>query len=165
MNRRNLVGTTALVGIASLGLAACTSASNNATAQSVFAEIQYILPLVKVLAAGIAIAVPQAASLVATVTPYLTQAGAVFQGLSATMTAVAAQPIVQQVEAYLASAVDAVANTVNGGGVGSTLAKFGPQVAEAQAVLALIVAFANGVQGGPVAASAVRAVSLPLLHK
>lgn len=159
MNRRN-----ALAGVSLVALAACTSPAANADAQAVFAQIQYLLPLVEVLAAGIAIAVPQAAGLVATITPYLNEAGTAFQGLSATMTAVAALPVVQQVEGYLQSAVDAVANVVNGGGVGSTLAKFAPQVQEAQAVLALIIAFAKGVQATPMTAR-VRSVSLPYLHR
>lgn len=161
MKRRNLLASTALVSTAAV-LAACTSAQGNADAQKVFAQIQYLLPMIKVLAAGIAIAVPQSAGIVAIVTPYLDQAGVAFQGLSATMTVVQAQPIVQQVEGYLQSAVNSVANVVNGAPAGSKLASFAPMVTEAEAVLALIVAFANGVQQMP---KGIAPINVPLLHR
>ncbi len=163
MNRRNLLSTSVLALPAAAVLVGCTSTETNANAQAVFAQIQYLLPLVKMMAAGIAIAVPQSAGIVAIVTPYLDQAGIAFQGLSATMTVVAAQPIVQQVEGYAKQAVDSVANVVNGAAPGSKLAQFGPAVAEAQGVLALIVAFATGVQQMPKAAMA--PANLSLLHK
>lgn len=158
MNRRNFAAGASLVAIA-----ACTSPQGNANAQAVFAKIQYLLPLIRATAAGIAIAVPESAGIVAIVTPYLDQAGTAFQALSATMTVVQAQPIVQQVETYLKAAVDTLANTVNGAPPGSKLASFAPMVAEAQAVLALVVAFANGVQVMPKAAA--RPMALPLIHR
>lgn len=158
MNRR-----TAFASVSVLALAACTSPAGNANAQTVFAQIQYILPMVRVLAAGIAIAEPKAAGIVTQVAPYLDQAGAAFQSLSATMTEVQALPIVQQVAGYAKSAVDAVAAVVNGAAPGSKLAQYSPIVAEAQAVLALITAFAVGVQNAPKAVA--RPMALPLLHK
>jgi hypothetical protein len=159
MNRREAFG-----GVSILALVACTpSASGNANSQAVFAQIQYILPMVRVLAAGIAIAEPKAAGIVAQVAPYLDQAGAAFQNLSATMTEVQALPIVQQVAGYAKSAVDAVAAVVEAAAPGSKLAQYAPMVAEAQAVLALITAFAVGVQNAPKAAA--RPMALPLLHK
>ncbi len=158
MNRRS-----ALSGVSVLALVACTSPQGNTNAQAVFAQIQYLLPLVRAMAAGIAIAVPESAGIVAIVTPYLDQAGTAFQALSATMSVAQAQPIVAQVETYLKAAVDTLANTVNGAPPGSKLASFAPMVAEAQAVLALVVAFANGVQVMPKAAA--RPMALPLLHR
>lgn len=163
MNKRKFLTTTALIAPAII-LAGCTSATATATAQAVFAQIQYLLPLVKVLALGIAIAVPSSAGVVATVTPYLDQAGTAFQALSATMTVVSALPIVQQVEGYLKNAVDSVAVVVNDGAPGSKLAQFAPELQEAQAVLALITAFATGVQAMPTMARVAK-VSLPLLHR
>jgi hypothetical protein len=159
--KRRLFASTALVSV----VTACATPPATANAQSVFAQIQYILPLVKVLVTGIAIAVPASAGVVTTVMPYLVQAGTAFQALSATMTQTAAQPIVQQVEGYLTSAVDVVAAVVNGAAPGTKLAEFAPEVAEAQAVLALIVAFANGVQTAPTTTAAIKIGSLPLLHR
>jgi hypothetical protein len=158
MNRRN-----ALAGVSLVALAACTSPTADVSVQTVFADVQFILPLLGTLAAGIAIAVPQSAGIVAIVTPYLTQAATAFQSLSATMTAVQAMPIVSQIEAYLQSAVDAVANLINGAAVGSTLIKFAPQIQQAEAVLALIMAFVKGLQAAPLAR--VQGVSLPYLHR
>lgn len=158
MNRRK-----AFAGASILALVACSSSAGNANAQAVFAQIQYILPMVRVLAAGIAIAEPKAAGIVAQVAPYLDNAATAFQGLSATMTEVQALPIVQQVAGYAKAAVDAVAAVVNAAASGSKLAQFGPEVATAQAVLALITAFAVGVQNAPKAAA--RPVALPLLHR
>jgi hypothetical protein len=158
MNRRS-----ALSGASVLALVACTSPSGNANAQAVFSQIQYFLPLVKVMAGGIAIAEPKAAGIVATVAPYLDQAGVLFQGLSATMTEVQARPIVQQIYGYGKSAVDAVAALVNAAPPGSKLASFAPMVMESQAVLALVMAFATGAQNMPKAAA--RPMALPLLHR
>jgi hypothetical protein len=157
MNRRNLAA-----GISVLALAACgTTASGGPTVQSVFAQCQYILPLVRILVAGIDIAVPASAPLVNAALPFLDQAGAAFQLLQAAMPVSTALPIVQQVEGYAKQAVDTVASAVNAAAPGSKLAQFAPEVLEAQAVLALITAFANGVQAMPTAA----AVKLPLLHR
>lgn len=158
MNRR-----LALSGIPVLVFAACTAPGPTANAEAVFAQIQFLLPTVRVLALGIAIAVPQSAVIVAQVAPYLDQAAAAFQGLSATTDAVKALPVVQQIESYAKAAVDAVANLVNTAAPGSKLAQFAPAVAEAQAVLALITAFAQGVQARPMAGA--RVMALPMLHR
>lgn len=161
MNRRSILSTTALVAPA-LALAACSSTSTaNATVQTVFNAIQFALPLIDTLAFGIAIAVPPAAPLVAAVTPYLNAAGPVFQTLSATMTQVQAQPIVQQIEGYLAGAVKAVAGVVDGAPAGSQLAAFAPKVQQAQAALALVTTFVNGVSVG----ASMTPVPMPLLHR
>lgn len=162
MNRRNLVSTTALIAPA-LALAACATTSTGATpaVQTVFNAVQFILPLVDALALGISVAVPSSAALVAAVTPYLSAAAPIFQTLSATMTQVQAMPIVQQIEGYLSGAVKAVAGVVSGAAPGSKLAAFGPKVAQAQAALALVTAFVNGVTAMPTAAMA----PLPLLHR
>lgn len=159
MNRRN-----ALAGVSAAALlVGCTSLSGNANAQAVFAAVQYFLPLVETMAIGISIAVPQSAAIVTTVAPYLDKAGLAFQALSATMTQVQAQPIVQQVEAYGRGAVDQIATLVNTAPPGSALAKFAPEVAKAQAVLALLTVFVNGAMNIPKAAMA--PVALPLLHR
>ena len=163
MNRRNLLSTTVLATPA-LALAACATSGGSApTVQSVMLQIQYLLPLVRALVAGMAIAVPGSAALVNAALPWLDQAGVAFQLLEATMPVPTAMPIVQQVETYAKSAVDTLANVINGAPAGSKLAQFAPEVTEAQAVLALITAFANGVQAMPMAARLMSA-SLPLLH-
>lgn len=162
LNRRSLLSTTVLVTPA-LALAACAVSGPAPTVQSVFNQIQYLLPLIRALVAGMAIAVPGSAALVNAALPYLDEAGVAFQLLEATMPVPTAMPIVQQVETYAKSAVDTLANIVNSAGAGSKLAQFAPEVAEGQAVLALITAFANGVQAMPMTAR-FRSVSLPLLH-
>lgn len=160
----NATRRTALTGVSVIALAACTTTGANApTVQSVMNQVQYLLPLVKTLVAGMAIAVPASASMVNAALPFLDQAGAAFQLLQVTMPNTQAMPIVQQIETYAKSAVDTLANAVNGAPVGSKLQQFAPMVTEAQAVLALVTAFANGLQAMPTAAR-VRAVSLPLLH-
>lgn len=136
------------------------SAAGNASVQAVFNGVQFVLPLIDVLALGIAVAVPAAAPVVAVVTPLLNSAGTVFQTLSATMTAVDAQPIVKQIEDYVVSAVTAVNNVVTAPGASPALAAFQPKVAQAEAVVALLTAFVNGVSAMPTAAT----VPTPYLH-
>lgn len=156
MNRRS-----ALAGVSLAAIAACTLAAGNASAQAVFAQIQYLLPVIRTLAVGISALDPKAAGLVAQITPYLDQAAAAFQGLSAAMTEVQARPIAQQVVGYVRSALDAVAGVVNAATPGSSLAKFAPEIAAAQSVLALVMMFAQGAQAMPTKAMA----HLPLLHR
>ena len=164
-NRRNFAAV-ALAGTA----AACTTIKNpNGTTtivvdpavQSVFNSIQFVLPLLDVLAAGIAVAVPAAAPAVAAVTPYLNAAGTVFQTLQVTMTKAQAQPIVQQIEGYVSGAVTAAQNVI---ATTPSLAGLAPKVQQAQAVLGLLTTFVNGVV--PAAALAKAPVALPpLLHR
>jgi len=157
-NRRAaLIGTSSL-----LALAACAGgASNASTVQSVFSAIQYALPLLDVLALGIAVAVPAAAPIVAVVEPYLGSAAALFQTMSATMSDATAKPIVARIEGYLSAAVAAVSSAVAAAPAGSKAAAFQPKIAQAQAVLALLTAFVNGVQAMPTARTSMPA----LLHK
>ncbi len=157
-SRRLLLATSALVAVA-----ACTATGtgpvSNSQVQTVFNGIQFVLPLLDVLAAGVAIAVPAAAPAIALATPYLDNAGAVFQSLSETMTTVQAQPIVKQIEGYLSSGF-AVAQKVVA--ANPSLAGFAPKLAQANAVLGLLTAFVNGVQAMPTAAT----VALPpYLHR
>lgn len=160
--RRNIFAST--VSLSALLVAGACSATATANAQAIFAQIQYLLPLLKMLVIGISIAVPQAAGVVQVVAPYLDNAATVFQTLQATMSLVDARPIVQQISGYATAAVDAVANLVDAAPVSSTLAKFKAEVQEAQAVLALITAFAAGLPSIPVAAR-VQTSALPLLHR
>ncbi len=154
MNRRR-----ALASVSVIALAACSGgAISSANVQGVFNAIQFALPLLDVLAAGIAVAVPGAAPIVALVTPYLNSAGAVFQTLSATMTATQAQPLVGQIEGYLAAAVTAVQGVVSST---PSLAPLASKVAQAQAVLGLLTTFVNGVSTMPTSAL----VPLPYLHR
>jgi hypothetical protein len=114
------------------------------------------------MALGIGVAVPAAAPLVAAVTPYLNAAGPVFQTLSTTMTQAQAQPVVQQIVGYVQGTVTAISQVINAPGADPRLAAFVPKLAQAQAVLGLLLAFVNGLQ--PMAPE-VRA-SLPVwLHK
>lgn len=164
MNRRSILVTSSAIALPALAaIAACTvpPAGTTPAVQTVFNDIQFILPLVDALAFGISIAVPSSAALVAAATPYLNSAAPIFQTLSATMTQVQAMPIVQQIEGYLSGAVKAVAGVVNGAPAGSQLAAFAPKVQQAQAALALVTAFVNGVTAMPTAAMA----PLPLLHR
>jgi phage-related protein len=158
--RRALLATS---GLAALVVAGCAATGSTSTAgvQSVFSAVQFVLPLLEALATGISLAVPAAAPILAVVMPYLGQAGPVFQTLSAAMTAVAAMPIVQQISGYVTAAFNAVAGVVNTAAAGSKLAGFSGLVSEAQAALAVIVAFVSGVQGMPAAAMAPRPM---LLH-
>ncbi len=159
MNRRLVMSSVSVAALVAMG--ACTPAPAGQSVQSVFSQVQYLLPLIKVLVAGIAIAVPQSAGIVTAVAPYLDAAGGVFQTLQATMTVAQAQPIVAQVTTYLKSAVDQVASLVNAAPPGSPLAKFQPEAIEAQGVLDLIIAFQSGVQAMPTA----RFKMSPLMHK
>src|ERR1700723_975878 len=135
--------------------------TNNAAVQTVFNGIQFVLPLLDVLAAGIAVAVPAAAPIVATIAPYIASAGGVFQTLSIGATEAAAQPIVGQIETYISAAVTAVEGVVNGN---PKLAPLLPKVQQAQAVLGLLTAFINGVTATPAAAARASFALPPLLH-
>jgi hypothetical protein len=149
----------AILGGATLAVAACTpGASTSSNVQTVFNGIQFVLPLVDVMAAGIAIAVPGAAPIVAVVAPYLNNAAAVFQGLSATMSEAEAKPLVQKIETYVAGAIDAVGNAMKSS---PKLAEFQPKLEQAKQVLALLTAFVNGVKAMPTA----RAAMPRLLHR
>lgn len=163
MKRRILLNTTALA-LPALALAACasTGTGTSATVQAVFNAVQFALPLLDVLALGIAVAVPAAAPIVAVVEPYIGSAGVVFQTLSATMTDASAKPLVQQIEGYLSGAVQAVQKAVGAAPAGSPLTQFAPKVAQAQAVLALLTTFIHGVVPG---AALAPTVALPLLHR
>ena len=163
MNRRNLLSTTVLA-TSAVALAACATSTTAPTVQSVMLQIQYLLPLTKALVVGIGIAVPASAGLVNTALPYLDQATAAFQLLQSNMPVSTGLPIVQQVEVYLKQAVDVVASAISSAPAGSKLIQYTAEVQEAQAVLALITAFASGVQAVSVAAR-VRSVSLPMLHE
>jgi hypothetical protein len=122
-------------------------------------EIQFLLPLIDALALGISVAVPGSAAAMAAIAAALNQAGPIFQTLQATMTIAQAQPIVQQIETYVTSAVAAIAKTVN---ANAALAAYQAQVAQAQQVVGLLVEFVNGVTAAPAA----RAIALPpLLHR
>lgn len=163
---RRLFASSALVGVP-LALAGCgaTSANGMTPVQQVFTEIQFVLPLFEALTAGIAIAVPVTAPLIATVTPYLAEAGAAFQALQLTMTATAAQPVVQQVFGYVDQVAATVTTLVQGAAPDSKLAQFQPQLTQGNAVLQLIEAFAKGVLAGPTPPTAA-ALPLPaLLHR
>ncbi len=160
MKRRLLASSAAL-----LALAACTALPGTAptispTVQAVFNATQFLLPLLDVLAAGIAVAVPAAAPIVAIVAPYLASASGVFQTLQVVMTETQAQPLVQQIEGDVQAAVAAIAGVVNGN---PKLAPLASKIAQAQAVLGLLTAFVNGVQAMPRFAE--RPVALPLLHR
>lgn len=160
--KRRLFAATALG--SAIAIAGCTTAATSASVQSVFASIQFVLPLLDVLALGIAVAVPSSAPALVGVTPYLNSAAGVFQTLSATMTQVEAQPIVKQIEAYVASAVAAVKGVVTAPGAAPALVAFQPKVAQAEAVVALLTAFVNGVTAQP-GATAARTAMPALLHR
>jgi hypothetical protein len=167
MNAKELLTTRAGVvpALSALFLASgCTTAQQtqvNATVQAVFNGIQYVLPLVDALALGISVAVPGAAGVLTTVTSYLNQAAPIFQSLQATMAVAEAQPLVGEIETYIAGAVKAVATAVQGN---PALAAYQTRVAQAEAVVALLTAFVNGVTTPPATAARYRAVQLPLLH-
>jgi hypothetical protein len=165
MNRRSMLSTSSLV-LPALALAACSTATGtaptNAVVQTVFNGIQFVLPLLDVLAAGIAVAVPAAAPIVATIAPYLASASGVFQTLSIGATEAAAQPVVAQIETYISAAVTAVEGVVNGN---PKLAPLAPKVQQAQAVLGLLTAFINGVTATSAAAARASFVLPPLLHR
>lgn len=150
-----------LASVSALALAACTTTaqqSATATVQAVFNACQFILPLVDALALGISVAVPASAGVLGAVTGYLNQAAPIFQAFVATMTVAQAQPLVAQIETYVAAAVNALASVVQNN---PSLAAYQSRVAQAQAVVALLTTFVNGVQLTPKAALPVR---LPLLH-
>lgn len=146
-NRRALFASAALV---PLVLAGCTAGQSSVSVEKVINQIQAILPFVDVLVAGMSIAVPSVAPIVNVVAPYLTQAEAALNSLSIAMSAAAAMPIVEQVSSYLRLALDTISNAVN---ADVRLAKFGPLVEQAKAVLALLLAFASGVSMMPAAAA------------
>jgi hypothetical protein len=157
MNRRS-----ALAGVSLVAMAACGPTGNAPTVQSVLNVIQFALPLLDAMALGISVVVPGSAAVMAGAMTLLNQAGPIFQTLDATMTAAQAQPIVRQVETYIAGALQAVAGVVN---TTPSLAAYQTRVAQAQAALGMLTTFVNGVTGGvPVAARAPR-VAIPLLHR
>ncbi len=154
MNRRQTL-TAAPV----LALAACAPGSTTASnVQKVMLQAQFVLPLVDVLLAGVAVAVPSAAPAITAAQPYLDQAGAAFQMIAATMTDTQAKPLVQQIEDGVAAALNAVSGIIASN---PKLAPLAPKLAQAQAVLALLDAFVTGVSSMPTAA----AVRMPLLHQ
>lgn len=155
-DRRNLLAVAALAP-AALAVS-CAPGSSTSNVQTVFNGIQFVLPLVDVLAAGIAIAVPGAAPIVGIVSPFLGNAASVFQTLSATMSDAEAKPIVQKIESYVAGAVDAVGNVLASS---PKLAEFQPKFEQAKQVLALLTDFVSGVQAMPTA----RMAMPRLLHK
>lgn len=155
----------ALAGVSLAALTACTTAQQQqvitSSVQTVYNSVQFVLPLLDVLALGISVTAPAAAGVLGVVTGYLNQAAPIFQTLVATMTVAEAQPLVQQIEACVKAAVDAVQTTVQ---ANQKLAAYQGRVAQAQAVVGLLTAFVNGVQQAPAAAA--RATALPmLLHK
>jgi hypothetical protein len=161
MNRRGLLATSALIAPV-IAVAACVTGAVVPAVLAVFNGIQFVMPLLDVLVAGMAIAVPAAAPLVAIVTPYLNSAAAVFADMVPTMTQLQALPLVQQIEGFLQSAVKAANDAVNAPGADPKLKQFLPKIAQAQQVLDLLTAFGKGVQGG----TALAPMELPrLLHR
>lgn len=158
--RRALLATVALGLPAALAACATSTPSDGTSVQKVFNTIQYILPLVDVLAAGIAIAVPASAPVMTAASATLQLAGPVFQKLSTTMTEVEAKPLVDQIRGYVKASVGSIADVVNAAPDGSSLARFRPQVQMANAVVGLLDAFVAGVQAAPKGA-----VAMPLLHR
>lgn len=149
----------ALAGVSTLALAACANTgSATSSVKTVLMQVQFVLPLLDALAAGIAVAVPSAAPAIAAAQPYIASANQVFQTLSDTMTATQAQPLVDQIVGYINGALTAVSGVVQGN---PKLAPLATQVSQARAVLALLAAFAKGVQTMPTGAAA----PVPLLHR
>lgn len=146
--RRSFLTTTAIIAPA-LALAACTPGTSGTSTQveQVIAQIQALLPFVDVLAAGLAIAVPAAASVVVAIEPYLGTAQAALNTLSSTMAASAAAPVVTQIENAIGAAVQIIGQFVNAPGADPKLAKFAPLVAQAGAVVSLLNAFVNAAAG------------------
>jgi len=162
-NRRALLSATALAAPA-LALAACSTLESmtgtttpTAAVQAIMLKAQYLLPLLDALALGISVAVPAAAPVLIAVTGYLNQASPIFQSLVATMSVAQAQPIVAQIETYAAAAVTQIQSVVANN---PALSAYASRVAQAQAVVALLTAFANGVESMPTAAT----VPVPYLH-
>lgn len=152
-NRRALFATASVAAIV-----ACTPSASGTTTQveQVIAQIQAVLPFVDVLVAGLAIAVPGAAGVIAAVQPYLGTAQAAFNTLSSTMTASSAATIVTQIENAVGAAVEIISQVVNAPGGDPKLAKFGPLLIQVAAVLRLLNTFvdaANGVISVPKAAA------------
>lgn len=162
MNRRNLLRTTTLWGIP-LVLSACAVGSTAATTTAaVVNEIQYVLPLVDVLAVGIAAAVPASAPIISAALPYLTDAGTIFQTLTAAMTTAQAQPIVLQISKDVGNIYDAIQQGMALAPNNAVITALEPKLAQCAAVLELMLNFAQGISTMPKAAPMVQ---LPLLHK
>jgi hypothetical protein len=145
--------------VPALALAACTPGSSTTSGvQKVMLQIQFTLPFLDALVAGIAVAVPSSAPAVNAALPWLADAGRAFQTLTAAMTDAQGRPIVQQIEGYVAAALQVVSAIV---AKNPQLAGLAPKIVEARAVLALLVAFVSGVSAMPTAA----AVRVELLHR
>lgn len=132
-----------------------------AATQAVLNEVQFILPLVDALALGISVAVPGLGTAMGVVIAGVANAGPIFQTLQATMTTAEAQPIVQQIEGYVAAGVAQLVTAVQ---KTPALAAYATRVQQAQAVVALLTTFVNGVVPAPAVAARYRGVALPLLH-
>lgn len=140
-----------------LALAGCAASGDVTTSsvEKVILQSQFVLPLVDVLAAGLAVAVPATAPVIATVAPYLDSAFAALNLLSSTMPVADAQPIVGRIGGYVDLAIGAIKAAVATAAVSNErLGPLLPKIDQASAVVKLLMAFANGVQQMPGAAPA-----------
>jgi hypothetical protein len=140
---RRLFSSSALVAVP-LALAGCSTVAgfvNSPTVQAVINQIQAAMPAIELIAQGVAIAYPAAAAIIPVVEGALSTAFSLFQQLSASLSVSAAQPIAQQVVNALTQALNAISTALSRAPQLPALVTWEGFLAQAKAVVALIVSF------------------------
>lgn len=143
--KRRLFASTALVS----AVAACAVPGTTTTSSVpvTMLQIQAILGLLEGLGAGVAAAVPGAATIMSILQPWFNSANDIFQGMNAGMSNVLAGSAVQQIANVLTLAVNAVQTAVNDPHAPVGVQALAMKLQEARDILAALVVFAEGVSG------------------